>query len=246
MDRDRGSERVDRLAYALVAYAIALATFLLLPPTLKDSVGPPSAFTQQELGDFVTPLIVIPLAWVVFDAAGGLRGRALVAFLVIAAVWIEAQGIHLAANAIGDAFPAGPLRDAFYATRAGDLDHWLDEDLGHWAWHLAWAALSVLMVLQATRGGRSRVDAGRWLPAVAGLIHGVTFFFVTTEGGTAALGIPLSIGLAGWTAIALRRGTASPILRFFLVSSVATLAGYLAWAVVNGGRLIEPCAVIAC
>ena len=244
MELERG--RSDRLAYALVGYAVALAVFLLIPPTLKGSIGPPTAFTEQELGDLITPIVVIPLAWLVFENAGGLRGRALLAFLIVGAFWIEAQGIHLAANAIGDAFPAGPLRDAFYATRAGDLDHWLDEEQGHWVWHLAWAALSVLMVAQATRRSASGTDAGGSLPAVAGLIHGSTFFFVTTEGGTAALGIPLSLGLAIWSAAALRRGVRSPILRFFLVSSIATLAGYVAWAAVNGGRLVEPCAVIGC
>ena len=60
--------------------------------------------------DLLTPLVIMPLAWWILDGTGGLHGRALVAFLVIAALWVEAQGIHLAANAIGDAFNAGPER----------------------------------------------------------------------------------------------------------------------------------------
>ena len=90
-------------------------------------------------------------------------------------------------------------RDAFYATEAGDLDHWLDEGLGHWLWHLAWAALSVLMLWRATARRDWPLPAG-WLPLVAGLIQGVTFFFVTVEGETTLLGIPLSLFFVAWTA----------------------------------------------
>ena len=89
------SRHADRLPAALLAYAIALAAFLLVPPYLKASVGPPQAFTLQEAVDLLTPVVVIPLAWLVFDLAGGFGRRGIVAFLVIAAVWVEGHGIHL-------------------------------------------------------------------------------------------------------------------------------------------------------
>src|SRR5580765_1818084 len=116
--------RSKRLSWALLAYAFALAFFLLVPPNLHPTVGPPTWFTLQEAVDLLTPVVVIPLGWFVLDCCGVVPGRALIAFLVIAAVWVEGQGIHLAANAIGDAFAKGGARDAFYATDAGDLDHW--------------------------------------------------------------------------------------------------------------------------
>ena len=119
---------------------------MLIPPTIKASIGPPHAFTGQELVDLFTPVVVLPLAWLVLSAAGGSDRRTTLIFVAIAGLWAGAQGIHLAANAIGDAFTAGPARDAFYATEAGNLDHFLDEDLGHWAWHLAWASLSILFL----------------------------------------------------------------------------------------------------
>src|SRR5258706_2714072 len=120
-------DRSKRLPGALLAYALALAVFLLIPPTLKPTVGPPVWFTLQEAADLFTPVVVIPLAWYVMACCGGVRSRVLIAFLVIAAVWVEGQGIHLAANSIGDAFARGVARDAFYATEAGDLHHWLGE-----------------------------------------------------------------------------------------------------------------------
>jgi hypothetical protein len=196
--------------------------------------------------DLLTPLVVIPLAWWVLDGIAGLRGRTLIAFLLIAVLWVEAHGIHLAANAIGDAFDVGAPRDAFYATDAGVLDHFLDEDLSHWAWHLAWVGLSVLMLLLATGRPAWPTGPGGLTTGLAGGIHGGTFFLVTAEGGTAGLGIPASIVLLLWSGLETARGSANPVFRFFLVSSIATLALDLAWAAANGGRLVEPCSVIGC
>ena len=63
------SQRTERLPGALLAFAVALAFFMLVPPLLTASVGPPAGFTLQEAIDLLTPLIVIPLAWYVFDLA---------------------------------------------------------------------------------------------------------------------------------------------------------------------------------
>jgi hypothetical protein len=81
-------QRGDRLSSALLGYAVALAVLLLVPPFLTASVGQPAGFTFQEAADLFTPLIVIPLAWYVFDLTGGLGRVGLLAFLVIGAVWI--------------------------------------------------------------------------------------------------------------------------------------------------------------
>lgn len=225
---------------------MALAVFLLIPPILTLTVGPPRWFTLQEAADLLTPVVVIPLAWLVLERAGGLRGRAFIGFLVIAAVWVEAQGIHLASNAIGDAFEKGPARDAFYATEAGDLDHWLDEVLSHWLWHIAWAALSVLMLWTASRGAAWPSGAGGATSAAAGFMHGTTFFFVTAEGATTAVGIPLSVLLLVWGGREVLRGSSHPIVRFVAVASAVTLLADLGWAALHGWQLIEPCEVLRC
>jgi hypothetical protein len=238
-------DRPARLPRALLAYSAALAVFLLVPPTLKSTVGPPTAFTAQELVDLFTPVVVLPLAWLVLDATGGIDRSMGLAFVAVAALWASGQGIHLAANAIGDAFQAGPPRDAFYASEAGDLDHFLDEDLGHWLWHAAWMSLSLVFLVRALTGG-----AGAWpggaLAAVAGLIHGATFAIVTTEGGTTPLGVPVSIGLLAVALAAIRRRPAHPIIQFLAVSSATSLGLYLVWASLHGWQLVEPCSVLGC
>lgn len=231
--------RASQMPWALLAYAVALAACLLVPPYLMASVGPPTAFTLQEVADLLTPLIVIPLAWLVYDQAGGLGRGGFVAFLVIAAVWIEGQGIHLAANAIGDAFPHDSVK-AFYGTGPGDLDLWLDETLSHWMWHAAWVGLSTLIFAAASRAPITAASRPSVAAGAAGFVHGVTFFLVTVEGVTTLLGIPASILLLVWTALTARRGLAGrPVASFFLVASVATLIGYLVWGALHSWTLPE-------
>lgn len=219
-----------------------------MPPVLRTTVRAPG-FTLQELVDLFTPLVVVPLAWWVIAASRTIRGWLLAALLVVSALWIEAQGMHLASNAIGDVFAAGAPRDVFYATDAGALDHFFDEDLSHWLWHGAWVALTAIMVWTGWEA-RSRLTTGvsPATPAtlLAGLLHGITFFFVTAEGGTAGLGIPASIAFVGASAAGLRRGDRHPVLVFVLVASAVTLGLDLVWAGLHGGRLVEPCSVLGC
>lgn len=243
MDVRIADQRSDRLPAALLAYAVALALLLLVPPYLKMSVGPPVMFTLQEAVDLFTPVVVIPLAWLAFHHAGGLGQRGVLAFLVVAAVWIEGQGIHLAANAVGDAFPSKDAANVFYGTIPGDLDLWLDEVLSHWMWHGAWVALSILLL---AAGARNRASAwasrerGTATAATAGFVHGAVFFIVTVEGVTTALGIPASILFLVWSAIAAVAGPGRrPVVLFFAISSVATLLGYLVWGAGHDWTLPE-------
>lgn len=233
------SRRTTQLSAALLAYALALAAFLLVPPCLKASVGPPQALTLQEAADLLTPLVVIPLAWLVLDLTGGLGRRGLVAFLLVAALWVEGQGIHLAANAIGDAF-SHDTAEAFYRTVPGALNLWLDETLSHWMWHVAWFALSILLLAAATRGSVVPPDRPSVTAVVAGLIYGATFFLVSVEGATTLLAIPASILILAWCLAAGRRGLLrQPVVTFLLVSTVVTLLGYAVWGGLNDWTLPE-------
>lgn len=241
-----GRRRDGPSSLALLAYSAALTAFLLIPPYIKASVGPPRAFTGQEAMDLLTPIVIIPLAWLALGGGGALGRGGSLAFLVIAALWVEGQAMHLAANAIGDAFPDQAGATAFYATVPGDLDHWLDEVLSHWLWHIAWVLFSVLL-LAIARASDPRPHLGRTArvdvpAALGGLLHGVTFFIVSVEGVTAALGIPATLLLLGWSAIQSSNSggrSRSPAVDFMLVSTVASLVGYAVWAALHGGSLPE-------
>jgi hypothetical protein len=230
--------RAERLPAALLAYAVVLALFLLVPPGLKSKVGPPEWFTLQEAVDLFTPLVALSLAWLVLELAGGLGRRGILVFIVLAVVWVEGQGIHLAANAIGDAFEKGAVRDAFYATPPGDLDLWLDEVLSHWLWHGAYVGLVLMMLWRGRAATPNHARAAWATAALAGFVYGVTFFIITVEGSTTELGIPASILFLAWCVIEAWRGPRDrAIVTFFLAASYVTLIAYAGWALINHGTL---------
>lgn len=239
MSRHADPRDARRLPWALLAYALALAVFLLAPPRLTGEPGLFPGFTWQEAVDLVTPIVVIVLAWLVADLAGGLGRLGTILFLVIAAVWVEGQAIHLATNGIGDTLDACGPREAFYDTVPGALTHWYDEWLSHWLWHAGWAALSILLLAVGSRPSAAAAGAGTWLAVAAGLVHGFVFGVVTIEGETYPLGIVLSLVLLGWGALELQRGPRGrPVVVFFVASSLVTLVGYLFWAVAYGWPLV--------
>jgi len=72
------------------------------------------------------------------------------------------------------------------------------------------------------------------------------FFFVTVEGETTPLGIPLSLFLLAWAGRETLAGSTNPAIRFFLVTSAVTLLLYAAWAIAFGWPFAEPCAMLGC
>ena len=229
--------RADRIPLGLLSYAVALALFLLVPPLLKSTVGPPQGFTLQEAADLFTPVVVLPLAWAVLELAGGLSRRGTVVFLLLAIVWVEGHGIHLAANAIGDVFERS-VRDAFYATPVGDLDNWLDAVLSHWLWHVAYVGIAVMILWRGRTAPPSRSRSAWAAAAFAAFVYGVVFFIVTVQGETYQLGIPASVAFLAWSGVEAWRGPRDrAIVTFFLVASFASLLLYAGWAVINHGTL---------
>ena len=72
------------------------------------------------------------------------------------------------------------------------------------------------------------------------MLQGATFFIVTVEGVTTAIGIPFSIALLAWALIARWRGLArQPVVGFYLLAALVALAGYFVWAAVNDWTLPE-------
>jgi hypothetical protein len=107
-------------------------------------------------------------------------------------------------------------------------------------WHVAWVALSLLMLAAATRDPGAPPDRTSVSAAVAGAVYGATFFLVSVEGVTTALGIPASILILAWCVVAARRGLIrQPVFTFFLVATVVTLVGYVGWGALNDWTLPE-------
>jgi hypothetical protein len=224
---------------ALLAYAIAQAAFLLIPPFLLAETGVVPGFTWQETLDLATPVVVVGLLALAFRRGGGTGWIPLV---LLACVWVAGQGIHLAANGIRDAFSSDQLQ-AFDQTAGGQLAHWLDEVLSHWVWHGAWVALVLLLAFSTLPSGRARGGIrreGAVVPLLAGGIHGFTWFVVTVEGLTATLGIPAAILFTGLGFMPRRAGGSARVTALFLLATgVIALIAYAGWAAINCGQLPE-------
>ncbi len=231
-----------RLSLALLGYALALAVFLVVPPTLRNTVDGLTGFTWQELLDLFTPLAVLPVAAAALRLAGATGSRWTMAILVVAIVWVEGQAIHLAANGIDDA--AREATGAGVPGAAGEVTHWLDERLSHWLWDAGWVGLSGLFLAagahERLRGGAAAASVA--LVVGAAVVHGLIFGITTVEGVTALLGIPASAVLLAAGAALVRRGS---LLGLFLaISGAVTLGGYAIWAALNEGTLPEPCTIL--
>lgn len=228
----------DGFALALLGFAVSLALLLLVPPFLLDDIGAVPGFTGQEAIDLLTPIIAMPLFVLAVELTGRATTPVRVLLAIGVAVWVLGQGVHLAANAIGDLYAAGPERVAFYATPAGALDEFLDETLSHWLWHGAWLGLLGLLLWAGATGGvdgaAPRALASR-VGGVAGIVHGFTWFVVTDIGRTWALAIPASAALLALGFLARRPDGSGQVVRWFIIAgSFTTLALYAAWIVIAG------------
>jgi hypothetical protein len=180
----------------------------------------------------------MPLLFLAVELTGGATTRSRVILVAFVALWVAGQGVHLATNAMGDVFEEGPARDAFYATEVGKLDHWLDEVLSHWMWHVGWVGLLGVLLLVGVRGAGQAGGASRGtmaLATIAGVLHGLTWFVVTDEGDTWQLAIPATIVVLVLAFLARgRAGAGRVVTTFLIVGSAFTLALYLTWVVVAG------------
>jgi len=170
---------------------------------------------NQDAVDLLTPLILIPAYWLLFQVhPGGKSGpRETLAFMVLAALWVEGQGIHLAANSIGH------LTEAFTGSDAAALTYFYDEVLSHWMWHAGIIGLSLLLIFRQWRNPFAGMRSTLRAEIGAGLLHGLSFGLMTLEGATVALGLPSA---AAVVIFVLARGRTQlreqPVLAFFFVA----------------------------
>ena len=219
-----------RSAILAVAFAVASLVFFLAPPFLPYRFDPYPLINWADVADLLPPLVLIPLYWFLLaDSPGPLTSPWIIAFLVLAAAWADAHGIHLAANAIGHLLKAQP-------GAARDLTEFWDEMFGHYYWHAAVLGLSALVLIRHARTP-APTERPTWTGLVAAAIYGFTLFLVGNEGGTAPLMVPFAaaVTLAAWPM--RRRLLSSPVLAMFALGYALALILFAIWFVYWGGRL---------
>jgi hypothetical protein len=234
---------VPRPSRITLIFAIAFALVLLGPPEVGHAqFGPNPDLKWQDILDIATPVVMLPAYWMLVRQprwAPDFDQVELLLFLGLAAVWAEAQGMHLAANSIDNlvgqqGLPAPPII------------HLFDEIVSHYLWL---AAIVGLAGLAYVRQWRHPLQADREadvpprradlvVVAVAGLIYGLTFFIIVIEGQTGALGIPAAVVLILLPLLLSRRRLLwEPVSAFVLTGHLCAIVLFAAWWVYWGGRL---------
>jgi hypothetical protein len=221
-----------RIPILTLAFSIAFAIFVLGPPFLKQPFGPYPLVKVADIFDIFTPLVLIPLYWLLFrhDAEDAPNLAENLVFLVFVSFWVLGQGMHLSANSIGHLLEGMTGTDAFRVTA------FYDEKLSHYLWHFGVISLSGLLIY---RQWRKRTTAGKsvlWPSLLAGVIYGFVFFAMVIEGTTLPMGLPFAVLAIVFTVIRGRIHLREKPLQIFLLTgySVAVLL-FAVWGIWQGG-----------
>jgi hypothetical protein len=223
---------MKRLSFLSLVFAILFAVFFLGPPFLNMQFSLYPLMKIADVFDLLTPLVLIPLYWLLYRLNQDklLTPSGTIIFIVLAAFWVEGQGMHLAANSIGHL-----LRD-IEGSDAYRLTYFYDEVLSHYIWHFGIMGLSALLLWHQWRHPFSEENAVMWPLILAGVIHGFTVFAIVIEAGTALIGAPFAflVTIWGWIWGSKRMGQ-QPLLGFFLISYTLATILFIGWAVYWGG-----------
>jgi len=223
---------MKRVSFYILLFSIAFALFFIGPPLLSQQCGLYPLMKTGDVVDVLTPLILIPLYWLLYRANEnkGLSWKGILVFLVLAAFWVEGQGMHLSANSIGH------LLKAMKGSEVYSLTYFYDEVLSHYLWHFGIVGLSALLIFQQWRGGSGEKAPLMWIILLAAIVHGFTFFVIVIEAGTAPLGVSFAVIAAVFGLVWGRQKLGSqPVLLFFFVSYLLAVVLFAGWGIYWGG-----------
>lgn len=226
------------LSMLTLVFAVLSLVFFILLVFLRVPFPPYPLINYQDVFDILTPLVLIPLYWILFRFAAreapGLGGE--ITFLVLVAFWVEGQGMHLSANSISnlmEALATSGLRE-LNGHSAYPLAHFYDELLGHFLWHVGVLGLAGLLIWRGSRRSAEQLTAW-WFTVPAGLIYGFFLFVITVEGLTAWIGFPFSLLVIIFGFRNRETLRQKPILAFFVIAGVVAFLLYSIWGLYWGG-----------
>jgi len=223
---------MNRSHYLIPIFPLAFAVFFLVPPFLSQPFSPYPLMKVGDVFDLLTPLILIPLYWLLYrmDREGAPNLSEILVFLILAAFWVEGQGMHLSANSIGHLLKEIKSSDAY------SLTNFYDEVLSHYLWHFGIVGLAALLISRQWRNRPAEKQIVLWPVGLAGIIHGFTFFLIVVEAGTAPLGVPFAILVALFGVLwGRKRLRQQPLLAFFFATHLVAIILFTGWAIYWGG-----------
>jgi hypothetical protein len=230
---------MKRLSILTLVFAVLSVIFFILLIFFRTPFAPYPLMSVQDALDILTPLVLIPVYWLLFRYAtsdGPSRIEEIV-FMALAALWVEGQGLHLAANSINNL--AEGLRDDggidITGTDIYTLTYYMDEHLSHYMWHLGILGLAALLIYRAWRQPAG-VRTTWWATILGGILYGFTYFCIFVEGQTVPLGLPFAAVITLLTLIWGRKKLAQqPVLAFFFVACLAAALLFTGYGIAYGG-----------
>ncbi len=217
----------------LAAFSITYAFFLTAPAIFHQEFPLRTDMEWGDALDIPTPFVVFGFVWLLVRRTVGVFDT-LVAFplLLIALIWTQGQGMHLASNSISHQVGEGAS-----GTLPGLIDFY-DEQLSHYIWYLGVTVLPgyLLIVMWRDREVASRKSPFAVLPAA--LLFGIVLGISSIEAAVVPMALPLFIVTAVLAAYLYR---SAPRLRgvelfaFAGASVVVASAVLLAWGAYFGG-----------
>ena len=164
----------------ILVFALAFTLFFIGPAFLGSEFAPYPLMTMGDALDFLTPIVLMPIYYLIFRAVRNDKNPVglSITFVILSAIWVEGQGMHLAANAIGHHLSELSLTDAY------KLTYFIDEVFSHHLWHLGVVGMALFLLYAQWKN--PYVEP--WKPGgaviFAVLLHGFTLFLIFVEGQT--------------------------------------------------------------
>lgn len=218
----------------IIVFSLVFTLFFIGPALLGGDFAPFPMMTMGDVLDILTPIVLMPLYYLLFRAVRDKQNAIglSVTFVILSAIWVEGQGMHLGANAIGHHL------SNISSTVAYKLTYFLDEVLSHYIWHLGIVGLALFLIYAQWKNPYE----DPWKPGgtviLAAALHGLTLFLIFIEGGTCPLGALFCLTVVclviGWGRTKLR---SEPIVSFFFITCMLTLILIAGWTIAWGGCL---------
>jgi hypothetical protein len=230
---------MKHLSVLTLMFAVLSLVFISLLVFIRSKFPLYPLVSYQDVFDVLTPLVLIPIYWLMFRFAVNERpGRAEeIAFLVLAVIWVEGHGMHLSANSIDnliDALARNPATN-IKGSDVYRLVFFFDERLGHYIWHLGMLGLAALLIyLERVHAVDSVTNW--WSSIAAGIVYGFTYFCIFIQARTVFLGLPFAIIVVLIALLLDRKKLARrPLLAFFFVAFLVAIILIGGWWLYWGG-----------
>ena len=236
-------EEKDVFCVGLFAYGLGIAFFHIMPTLLITYLKRP--LTWGDTLDFLTPFVVIPLAYLLFYHARRMlrssndlrRGESLWTKIILGfgfLLYVDGHGLHLSSNSIARLLQGMRESDLFEAT------YLFDEIISHFMWDAGVFLISIgLMIIALRLPYQSLSKSNIAFILIGAAFFGFNFTVNGIEGQTVIFTFPAAfVGcllsfILYWKG--RRKGLYNPVYIFFAVAYFLSVVLFAYWGLSRSG-----------